>query len=492
MGIITRQSISNTVITYAGIGLGFVLTIFLYPHILSPDQYGLTRVLISAAFIGSQFAHLGMHHAVVRYFPFFSSREGGKSLFLIWAVVIPLFGFTLFTLLFLLMQEQILNFYADRSSFFLEYHLWILPLTFFILYFEVLNSYLRSQRDAVTGSLYNEVILRIAAILAVTLYFLEWISFSTFIAMFVLSYLLQPVAVLMRILSLGALRIRPDFSLMRKKLRLGMAKYSFFSLLGGLTTVLVWNIDILMLGSMAGLEWTAVYAIAFYMGSVITVPQRAIEKIAAPVLAEMIQKKKWMEVDNLYKKTALNQLLPGFLLFGVIWILSDLFYLMMPEIYAAGKWVLLIIGIGKLIEMGTGANGIILINSKHYRVSFYTNMILVFVTIGANYLLIPQYGIEGAAIASALALLVYNAVKYLYIRLRMQLSPFSKEFWIALFLGSVAFTVASLINPADQLILNLLLKGVLFLSLFLVPAVRLSLSADFNRQLSQLLSSFRR
>lgn len=485
MGIITRQSISNSVITFIGILLGFLLTIFLYPHILSPDQYGLTRVLISASFIGSQVAHLGTHHVVVRYFPFFSRWKGGGSLILFWAVMIPLAGFFLFTLLFFAAEKQILAFYAERSALFLDYYIWILPLTLFVLYFEVLNSYLRSLRDAVTGSLFNEVVLRIAAIAAVTLYFLEWISFSSFVTLFVFSYLLQPLAVLLRILRIGELTVRPDFSLMRRQLKMGMARYGLFSLLGGLTTVLVWNIDILMLGSMAGLERTAVYAIAFYMGSVITVPQRAIEKIAAPVLSDLIQSKRWAEVNDLYGKTALNQLLPGFLLLGLIWIFSDLFYQMMPEIYAGGKWVLLIIGFGKLIEMGTGSNGIILLNSRYYRVSFYINLVLVFAAIGANYLLIPLYGIEGAAIASGAALLLHNGIKYGFIRIRMGLTPFSKNFWFTALAGCVAFAAASIASPTELLFVNLILKSLLFLILFLGPVLWFSLSPDLTEQLQR-------
>lgn len=477
-------------ITSVGIGLGFLLTIFLYPHILDPDQYGLTRVLISASFIAAQFAHLGIHHVVVRYFPFFSKKEGGESLIFLLAVVIPLAGFLLFLILFFVAREQILHFYVDRSELFLYYHLWIVPLTLFVLYFEVLNSYLRSLKDAVTGSFYNEVVLRLAAIAALCLFFLEWISFSLFVALFVLSYLIQPSAVLIRILTLKGKMNRPDFSLMRKRLRGGMARYGLFSLLGGLTTVLVWNIDILMLGSMTGLEWTAVYAIAFYMGSVITVPQRAIEKIAAPVFSELIRERKWLQVNELYRKTALNQLLSGFLIFGMIWMISDLLYSMMPEIYAGGKWVLLIIGFGKLIEMGTGANGIILLNSRYYRVSFYTNLVLVFVTIGANLLLIPMYGIEGAAVASALALLIHNMVKYLFIRLKMDLSPFSPKFWFTALAGFIAFGAASLPTLSDILILNLTARSVLFLVLFLSPVLMFSLSEDLNQQLQKLYRRF--
>lgn len=491
MGVIVRQSISNSLITYTGIGLGFILTIFLYPHILNPDEYGLTRVLISASYISSQFAHLGMHNLVMRYYPFFKKADPENHGFLFWAISIPILGFLLYTILFFLADDLLIQFYEERSALFVEYYLWVLPLTLFILYYEVLNSYLRSLRDSVTGSLSNEVTLRIIVIVVLTLYFIEWITFSQFIALFVFSYLIQPLTILTQIWKKGAFRLKPNFNLFRRPLYKGMLNYGFYSLFGGLTTVMVWNIDILMLSSFTGLEQTAIYAIAFYIGSVITVPQRAIEKIAAPLLSDFIKNKKWGEVESIYKKTSLNQLILGLLIFGLIWLHIDTLFLLLPEIYAAGKWVVLIIGIGKLIEMGTGSNGIILINSKHYRVSFYTNIVLVVITIVLNYLLIPQYGIEGAAIASAFALFVFNGVKCLFIKLKFGLQPFSLRTLMVAFLGGMAIYLTVGLNLFDVLWLNILFNTALFLLLYLMPILYFKISPDLNELIQKVITNQR-
>lgn len=491
MGVIVRQSLSNSLITYTGIGLGFILTIFLYPHILNPDEYGLTRVLISASYISSQFAHLGMHNLVMRYYPFFKKVDPERHGFLFWAITIPILGFLLYTILFFMADDLLIHFYEDRSALFVEYYLWVLPLTLFILYYEVLNSYLRSLRDSVTGSLSNEVVLRILIIALLGLYFFEWISFSQFITLFVLCYLTQPLTILTQIWKKGAFKLKPNFKLLRRPLYRGMLNYGLFSLFGGLTTVLVWNIDILMLGSIAGLDQTAIYAIAFYIGSVITVPQRSIEKIAAPLLSEFIKNKKWEEVESIYKKTSLNQLIPGLFIFGLIWLHIDTLFLLMPDLYAAGKWVVLIIGLGKLIEMVTGSNGIILINSKHYRVSFYTNIVLVVITIVLNYLLIPRYGIEGAAFASAFALLVFNGVKCLFINIRFGLQPFTMKTVIVILLGGLALIFTTVLIDFQWIWLNLLLKSAIFSILFIVPILYYSISPDINELLNSFLRKMR-
>ena len=140
MGLIAKQSITNALYTYLGIGLGFVTTIFLYPWILNPDQYGLTRVLVSASIIGAQFAHLGIRNTVIRFFPFFRNAGGKKSGLLFLALVVPLLGYLIFSLLFWLFREQLIAFYIDRSPLFVDFLFYILPITLLILYFEVLHS----------------------------------------------------------------------------------------------------------------------------------------------------------------------------------------------------------------------------------------------------------------------------------------------------------------------------------------------------------------
>jgi len=488
LGIVLKQSLANAIITYAGIALGFVLTVLLYPHILNPDQYGLTRVLISASFISSQFAHLGVRNSIIKFFPFFHKVSGKDHGMLFWVLLIPLVGFLLFSLLFWLFQDLLIDYYIEQSPLFVEYYLWILPVTFFLLYFEVLNSYLRSLRDSTTGSLVNELLQRLFVILFLVLYFFGVIDFFTFILLFSLSYAAQPLILITQIYRLGELRLAPNFSILRKPLIKGISNYGMYSLLGGLTTILVWNIDIMMLGSMAGLADTAVYAIAFYVASVITVPQRSIEKIAAPLISEYIENHNWGEVDQIYKKTSLNQALTGLLVFGLIWLNVDLLYWILPDEYAAGLWVVLIVGIGKLIDLLAGLNGTILVNSKHYRVTFYTNLFLATVTIVANYIMIPIYGINGAALATTFSIFFYNAVKYFYVWWKLNTQPLTGKTVLVLLLGTIGILLPEWLIGFDLMIPELFAKSILFLMIFLLPVLYFEISKDFNAMIKQILT----
>ncbi|MEX1010756.1 MAG: polysaccharide biosynthesis C-terminal domain-containing protein [Balneolaceae bacterium] len=480
MGLIVRQSLKNALYTYVGIGLGFVTTIFLYTWILDTDQYGLTRVLISAATIGAQFAHLGMRNTIIRFFPLFRKSEGRGAGLLFLGLVVPLAGFLVFSLLYWLFREPVTGFYLEQSPLFTEFFLYVLPLTLFLLYFEILNSYLCSLHDSTTGSLAFEVVLRVLIILNLGLYFFGWIDFTLFIILFTVAYGVQPLLLLAVLLRRGEFKLSSTSSLFRKRVLRGVSSYGLYTLLGGLTTVVVWNVDILMLGAMAGLEKTAIYAIAFYIGSVITVPQRAIERIATPLVASHLQKKNWSEVADIYKKSSVNQTIAGFYILALIWFNADALFSLIPEVYAEGKWVILIIGAGKLFDMTTGVNGSILITSRYYRFDLVANLLLVLFTVGLNLLLIPKWGIEGAAAATLLSILLYNLIKLIYIHVRLSMQPFGREH-LQLLGAAIISAAAAWALPVLPLIPNLALTFTVITVTFLLPVWWFELSPEMNR-----------
>ena len=62
------------------------------------------------------------------------------------------------------------------------------------------------------------------------------------------------------------------------------------------------------------------------------------------------------------------------------------------------------IALAQIFNGLTGVNGAIIINSKYYKYELITNIFLVFITLITNYFFIKIYGIEGAAIATAISI----------------------------------------------------------------------------------------
>ena len=253
----------------------------------------------------------------------------------------------------------------------------------------------------------------------------EVIDFSAFIIGFVTCYLIQPTILLLYIVSKQLFFIKPNFQFLTRDLVTRLGGYGFYVLLGGISHLIVNNIDVLMLGSISGLTDTAIYTIAFYIGSVIVVPQKSIGKIAPSIISTHLFNSNLNEVERIYKSSSINQVVIGFLLFtGIISNIHNIFEIL-PEEYSQAYWVIVFIGISKLIDMAGGVNGTIIMNSPYFRFNLVATGLLIAISIILNYILIPSYGISGAAVATMISLLIYNIAKSLYIYLKYRIQPLS-------------------------------------------------------------------
>lgn len=480
MGIIKKQSIINSIITYIGIGLGFISTIYLYPNFLEPDEYGLTRLLLSVSFIFSQFAHLGMKNTAIRFFPYFENSDKQHNGFLFLTLTIPLIGFLVFLVFVFFFDNLLLNYYSN-SPLFENYYWFLIPLVFGILYFEVLNSYVRARLHSVPGSVVSEIILRIVTILLLVFFWFEWITFYQFMIGFVGAYIVQPVLMLLFLFFNRELFLKPNFAYLKTTLVKRMANYGLFAVLGGMTSLIVNNIDIIMLGSLAGLTETGIYAIAFYIGSIIAVPQRSIGKIANPLISKFLKEKNYSEISKIYKSTSLNQMVPGFLIFiGVVANLHNLNDIL-PENYANASSVIIIIGLSKLIDMTAGINGGIILNSKYYRFDLISMIFLVVVSIILNYLLIPTYGIAGAAAATAISLVLYNLIKGIFVWLKFRMQPLSPKLIIVILISAVILWGSLQVERIGTLYVDIIIRSIAITIVYSTGILLFNVSEEVNK-----------
>lgn len=480
MGIIIRQSVRSTIFSYIGVALGFVVTIWMYPNILTAEQYGLTRVLISLAAVSSQFAKLGMDNTIIRYFPYFNDREKNHHGFLFIALAVPFLGFLLLAVVLLVGEDFIIQYFEERSALLIDYYLLLLPMVFFILFFNVVTNFIKALYNIVVSTFLNEVFLRILVVLSLVLYFAGWISFQQFMMLFVLNYAVILVILFIYLFKNHDISLRPDFDFLDSRLTKNLLTYGSFAFMGGVASIAVANIDIIMLSALAGLEDTGIYAIAFYVGSAITIARKSIYNISSPIIADAFKEENLSLIADIYKRSSLNQLIAGGLLFcGVIANLDNLMSLL-PPAYAGGSIVIILIASANLFDMTTGLNGAIILNSDRYRFDLYSTLFLILLTITLNYLLIPSYGILGAAIGTASAIFCYNLLKVIFVAIYFNMQPFKTSMVIILLIGAVILFLSSQVGLMINVYVDLVIRSLIITLLYIGPIYFMNISNDFN------------
>src|SRR5699024_6393702 len=247
-------------------------------------------------------------------------------------------------------------YFKDESALLTSYYLLIIPLAFFTLFFAVLSNFIRVLYDLVASSFLQEVFVRVLIVLTLGAYVMGWICVNPFTWVFVLNYGVILALLFVFLFKNHSLSFHPDFSFLNKPLLKSMANYSLFGLLGGVASIAVAKIDIIMLGAMVGLKETGIYAIAFYIGNAIIMIRKTIYNISSPIIADAFKNNDFALITDIYRRSALDQLIGGgLLLCGVLANLHNFMALLPPE-YAAGSVVIIIIGGAKLFDMSTGLN----------------------------------------------------------------------------------------------------------------------------------------
>ena len=425
MGVIARQSIKGALANYFGVAIGFFVSFFVLTKYLTQEEIGLTRVMVDAAMLFSSLAQLGTNSSIVKFFPYFKDGKNNHGVFGL-SVLLPLAGFMLFALAFLIFREPLLAVYADKSPLLADYFYLLPMLTFFALYTAVFETNASVLLRITVPKLVREVGIRLFNLAAYLLYGYGIVSLDVFVWMFCGSYGLAMLLNLGYLMSLGHISFRIDRGFLTRERRHEIGRYTLFMTV----TALAGNVPLfnsLFLGAKAGLALTGVYTVASYIANVVEVPYRSLGAISRPIIANAVKENNWSEVNRLGRQVSLHQLLISLLIFYVIWINIDTLFAVIPngKDYVGGVWVVFILGMSKVINSSLSVGVDILNFSRYYSRGLPFIVILTLAAILFNNSFIAALGIDGAAYATLCAYLLYYMLLNSYLWWRLKVSLFS-------------------------------------------------------------------
>lgn len=483
MGIVTRQASRNAVSILLGTLTGAVNTLLVLPKAFEgfEEGWGLLKVLTAYALILSQFLHGGIPNTIVRFLP--NITLGQRPAFLGRLFLIPLVGALALCLLVALTGSEGLRLVnpgdADLLAGYLpEFVLLTIALTFFYAVYGYLSAVLKTT----LFQFLNEGFLKSWYLLSALGFLLGWFDFSQLLLAYVSGYLIACIA-LCAYAILKGFRVKPFRTPAWKPFASKeIASYSLFSILDRGAAIVVNNLDIVMIGLMAGLEDVAYYTLAFYIGAVAMLPQKSLLAIANPLASAAVAADDKPLLKDIYRRSSMTQLLTGGMIFMAIWVSVDEMMLLLPEKFSGGKWVVFFIGLSKVFQMATGVSGGILVYSNLYRMNFVLNLALIVVAIASNYVFMHKnlldLGITGAAMATALTFLLYNLVKVLILQRHFTINPFSREFAWSLALVVLGFPLYFWNLFPELPVVAILVKSGLLVAVLGLIAVRMKLLPD--------------
>jgi len=484
MGVIRRQTIKGAMYSYLGVILGFMITGLLLPHSLSPEENGVIKLIVSYSVLFAQLAGLGFNSVTTRLFTFFRDKQKNHNGFFFIALIVTLLGVILSLILFFLLKDSVLEKSGGSENLLLsKYVYYIIPMILCTAFFYMLDNYYKVLYNAIIGTALKDFVQRIFILITLLLFFFNYINFATFVLLYVCCYAIPLILISIFLVFEKEISLKPQLDFISKDLKRSMLNVSFFGIIVGFSNMAILNIDSIMVNQLIDLSSTGVYGITFFFGTLIIIPARALRKISSAVLADAWKENDLKIIDDIYKKSCINQFLFGLLIFIGIWANIDNVFEILPKEYELGKYVIFFIGLANLFDMLSGVSGAIIVTSKDYRYLTWFMLFLLVLLIITNLIFIPIWGMTGAAIASMVSAFIYVLCRYLLLFFKYKMQPYNLKFIIIILIGLLVYFIGAAIPRFENYIIDIVVRSVSMLILYSLPVYFLKLSLDINSRI---------
>ena len=483
MGIIQRQGIKNTIITYTGIGIGFLNILFFQPRFLTPQEVGLTRILFNFSSLVSFLLPLGIGVITVKYFSYFRNEKNGHNGFFGLILLFMFVGFIFVSILLLLFKGFIFSQYEKESKLFTEYYYCVFPLSLVLSFIAVLTLYCNSIFKTTFPALFNEVLIRILSIVLFAVYFLKWISLSVFMWLFVSVYGTQVIFLLTYIAIVGNPSLKINWKIFETHHPKEMIGYGLLLTFSAVAALGIKFLDSLVIGHYYNLSFVGIYTIAAFIPTVLEAPLNALERITNTKIAHSLATHDYGEVKKIYYQSVKYLLLVGGLLF--VGIVTNIEFLIkfLPADYSKGLEVVYIISIGTLCTIAGGSNTSIILNSDNYKKGAALMIGLVFVTFALNVLLIPKFGINGAAAATALSAFFYSSLKFAIVYRQFKFQPYNSSTLKIALLVVTCLLLNYFLPHFKSPMLNIIFRALVFGGIYVSGIILLNVERELPKRI---------
>lgn len=485
MSSIRRQSIISSVVIYIGFAVGLLNTyLFAKEGIFLDSQFGLYNAFIAIATIMMAFANLAMPSFIYKFYPYYREYAGGKKNDLLTlAIAISVIGFILVTIAGFTFKELIVRKYGTNAPEIVTFYNWIFPLGLGLTVYTILEAYAWQLQKSVFTNYLKEVQWRLFTTVLIILFATGVInSFDLFIKLFAFSYPFIALTLLLYLLFTRKINFTFKLSKATRRFSKSIVRLCAFVYGGSLIFTISQVFDSLLISSVLddALSKLAVYSVGQSIVAMIQVPQRGIIAASISHLSQAWKDKNMALIQRVYQRSSINQLIFACGLFSLI-ILSftDAVYtFQLKGTYLNAYYVVILLGLTKIIDMGTGVNAQIIGTSTYWRFEMLSGVALLLVMLPSNYFLTKEFDITGTALANLISISVYNAIRIIFLWKKFKLFPFTMQSLYTLLLAAACYSICHFAFMNIHGFAGMFLRSIAFIILYATGAIGMKLSPD--------------
>jgi O-antigen/teichoic acid export membrane protein len=187
--------------------------------------------------------------------------------------------------------------------------------------------------------------------------------------------------------------------------------------------VLMNRTGVMLLGSAGHITDAGIYALAFNLSFIVTLPRSAINTLFAPMIADLFVRNDRAALQVLITRTAVGMLLAVVCIALPLAVFAEPLLTSFGRDFGAGLTTLRILLIGQVIMGGAGSQLFVMTMTGHERGAAALSLTGALGNAVLGAILIQMFGMAGAAVANTVMLTVWNIAMAAYIWRKLRLAP---------------------------------------------------------------------
>ena len=259
-----------------------------------------------------------------------------------------------------------------------------------------------------------------------------------------------------------------------------LCKFSFPLMMAGFLGFLIKRTDTFMIGFFLSEFDVGVYNIAYKLGLMSQFFLVAFIKVFAPIISTLYYEGKKEKLKKLYVSITKWIFASNLIILFLVLIFSKEIMEIFGREYIYGSLALIFIILGQTANGVVGPADKINVMTGYPQYSLYTNIIAIIFNIILNYNLIPIYGIEGAAFASFISILISNLIRLFLLYKTHNIHPYNSEYLKVILSAFLPYVFINVINNLIYFhwLGNLIIFSIGYLILFLIIYYHLGMSEE--------------
>jgi len=388
-------------------------TYMLIPQYYSVEVFGVFNLIFALLMTATVFSRIGLDTYIVRVV---SSLENKEEIGLFLKSIIKILFFTsLVVTIIIILLSPLLNNYIfksiDASGYLIGLAIVILPYTFFNVFVEVLRGLDEIKFYSLFRNLSQNFLIALFLLISI-------VSTKMYDPIYILYGVILTITFFLFLTIFKFLKNKKIYINKKGTYKKKILKHSYPMFLAASIMFLMSYIDSFMISYYLNEYQVGIYNACISLSMILTFIPMAIGGYISPKISKAYSNDNSQEIKEVFRNSIKIIIVVTFPLFLIMYFFSNFFLTLFGEAFTIATTTLLITNIAFLSEALTGPVGFILNMTDNQHAFMKILLVALLINILFNALLIPIYGINGAAIALLLSMFFWTISSFIFLKMK--------------------------------------------------------------------------